>query len=424
MWVPVVLLVILGFGLAIGQLDPPPPKTLRIATGSEAGAYFAYAQDYQRILARDGYTLEIVQTAGSVENLELLRRGEVTLALIQGGTIDDGDRDQLEALASLFFEPLWVFYRAERQLDKVADLDGWRIAVGAEGSGTRPLALELLASNEIDDTTSELVALGAADAAEALIAGTIDAAFFVSSASAAYIADLLASPEVKLLSFRRHRAYSIKHPFLSRVVLGEGSVDMADNLPAEDVSLLAVAACLVADRDLHPDLIPLLLDTMAEVHGQGGVFEEPGTFPTARFIELDLKPEAERYLVNGPPFLYRFFSFRVAALIDRLKILLLPLITLMIPLFKVAPPLYRWRIRSKIYRWYEDLKLADEILRDPPSPERLREHVATLTRLEKEVTEVTVPLSYMDEFYRLRVHIELIRTKLERLLAQGPSAKA
>lgn len=423
-WVPVTLLVIFGFGLAIGRLDPPPPKSLRIATGSEQGAYFAYAKEYSRILARDGYTLEVVPTAGSVENLELLRSGKVTLALIQGGTTRDDDRDALEALATLFFEPLWVFYRADRQLDNLSDVDGWRIAIGAEGSGTRALALALLASNGIDAQDSELLALSSADAATALEQGTIDCAFFVSSASATYIADLLAAPEVKLLSFRRHRAYSIKHRYLSRVVLGEGSVDIADNLPAEDISLLAVAASLVARQDLHPDLIPLLLEAMATVHGPGGVFEQAGTFPSARFVELGLKPESERYLANGPPFLYRFFSFRVAALIDRLKILLLPLITLLIPLFKVGPPLYRWRIRSKIYRWYEDLKLIDEVLRDPPSAERLREHVETLVRLEHEVTGVTVPLSYMDEFYRLRSHIDLILAKLERLLAQDPAAKA
>ena len=438
-WTPIGLIVLLGFVLTIRNLDPPAPQSFSIATGSEEGAYYGFAQQFRHILAseRYKYDLKVVSTAGSIENLDLLRRGEVELALVQGGTLSDEDLasthgangepgakdESLQALASLYFEPLWVFHRAERPLDKLADLEGWRIAIGLEGSGTRALAELLLKDNDIDAQNSQFVTLSSIDAATALENGEIDAAFFVTSPQAAYIEELLRSEDVALLSFRRHRAYSIKNRFLSRVVLGEGSVNIAQNLPPEDVSLLAVTASLVARKSLHPDLIPPLIETLKDVFGEGGTFESAGQFPSVRYNELPLKPEAARYLTNGPPFLYRIpgISFRVAALIDRLKILLLPLITLLIPLGKIAPPIYRWRIRSSIYRWYEDLKLLDEVLRNPPEREALGEHLKKLERLEDEVTEVQVPLSYMDEFYRLRTHIELIRSKLERLQREAPA---
>lgn len=431
LWVPIFIIVALGFFVAFLSLEPAPPKEIRLATGGRDGSYFAYGERYREILKHEsyGYDLELVATAGSVENLDLLRRGEVDLAMVQGGTLSASDLSpsaaeveegrSLRALASLYFEPLWVFHRADREIERLFELEGWRIAIGPQGSGTRALALQLLDRNEIDSSDGELLALGSRRAAAALEAGEIDAAFFVTAPSTPFIKELLQAENVELMSFKRHRAYTIQLPYVSRVLLGEGSVDIAENLPREDISLLAVSASLVAREDLHRDLIPPVLEMLRVVHGSGGVFEARDQFPSAHHNELPLLPEAERYLAHGPPFLYRIpgISFRVAALIDRLKILLLPLLTLLIPLTKIAPPLYRWRIRSSIYRWYEGLKEIDEILRDPRQAEDLSAQIQALRQLEQEVTEVQVPLSYMDEFYRLRGHIDLIRGKLEKLQA-------
>ena len=91
------------------------------------------------------------------------------------------------------------------------------------------------------------------------------------------------------------------------------------------------------------------------------------------------------------------------------------MITLLLPVFKVAPPIYRWRIRSKIYRWYKDLSWADEILHEQPTDEEITVHLEALRQLEQEVAQVEVPLSYMDEYYSLRMHVQLILAKLERL---------
>ena len=417
-WGPLLLLVVAGFAFAFSRLEPPPPKQFRMATGSVGGAYFAFAERYREILQEEGYTLEVIETTGSLENLELLHRGEVDLALLQGGTGDDGGENtqHLKSLGSLYFEPLWVFHRASLEVSQLRDLTGMRLAVGPEQSGTRALAEDLLAANGIHEGTAEISPLGGNEAASALLDGEVDVAFFVTSARAEYVRKLSGEEEVRLLSISRYLAYSTNFRFLSPVVLGEGTLDLAVNVPPEDVTLLASAASLVSRQDLHHALIPLLLQTTKSVHSEGGVFEQPGQFPSADFTELPMSKEAQHYIENGPSFLYEILPFRYAVLIDRLKILLLPFITLLFPVLKAAPPLYRYRIRRRIFRWYEDLKQVDEILRvHQPSQEELEVHLGEVRRMEREVTEVQVPLSYMDEFYRLRIHIALILAKLRRL---------
>ncbi len=416
-WAPLLALVAIGFAIAIAKLDPPPPTSFRIAAGTPGGAYHAYAERYREILSPQGFELEVVETAGSVENLDLLRSGAVDLALFQGGAAagENEDLEQLSSLASLFYEPVWLFFRADRPVEQLTELAGRRIAIGPEGSGTRALALQLLADNGIDETEAELVSLGSIEAAAALESAEIDTAFFATSPDSTYITRLVADDAISLLSVRRSLAYRKAHPFLSRVILGEGVLDLERNLPEEDVSLLAAAASLVARRDLHHALVPLLLGAMEEVHGGIGRLTAAGTFPSQLYVEFPLRAEAEHYLENGPSFLQRYLGFRAATSVDRLKILLLPLVTLLIPVFKAAPPIYRWRIRSKIYRWYEDLSWADEILHEQPSDEEIAVHLGELRKLEKEVAQVSVPLSYMDEYYSLRVHIQLILAKLERV---------
>ena len=415
-WGPLAAVVAAGFGLAITTLEPPAPTRFELAAGPRGGAYDAFAERYREILANQGYELVVRETAGSVENLRLVAEGRVALALLQGGIAEeaDGSIDELRSLASLFYEPLWVFHRVELPVTQLRELVGRRIAIGAPGSGTRALALPLLEANGVDAGNTELVEITSAAAVVELEAAEVDVAFFVASPEAPYVARLLSHPEIELMPVVRSRAYRQDHPYLTRVLLGEGVVDLEQNLPDRDVPLIATNASLVASKELHGALIPLLLDTVSEVHDAAGVFGEPGSFPTADFVEFPIHREAEHYLDEGPSFLYRVLPYRTAASADRLKILLVPLITLLIPVFRAAPPLYRWRIRSRIYRWYEDLKWIDESLRDAEDPEALAELAATVRELDQEVTEVSVPLSYMDEYYRLREHIELVRRKLRR----------
>ena len=417
-WVPIVLLVVAGFGIAISQLDPPPPRELRLAAGSPGGAYHAYALQYRDFLAQEGFQIEVVETGGSLDNLERLSRGEVEVAFVQGGTWSGPEEDGLEliSLGSIFLEPLWVFHRADLPLEQLRELEGQRLAIGGPKSGTRALVQAMLESNGISPENTTLLEIGGMEAAEQLLAGEVDAVFFVAAAGADTVKHLAAAQGVQLLSITRDQAYRTRYRFLSPHILGEGTLDLAQNLPPEDTRLLASAASLVTHEKLNDALVPLLVQAATQIHRPGGMFEQPGAFPSAEHSEIPVSPTAAHLVQHGPSFLFRVLPFHYAASIDRLKILLLPFITLLIPIFRIAPPLYRWRIRRRIFRWYEDLKLVDEVLRaDRADLADLEPHKAALQRMEREVTEVQVPLSYMDEFYRLRIHIALILAKLRHL---------
>ena len=408
---PAALLVIAAFGVALWFVQPAPPRHVIMATGSTDGAYHAFGRRYRELLAREGIGLELRDTAGSMENLELLETGQVDVALVQGGTAPHPPRGGLQALGSLFFEPLWLFHREGLAVDRLPALDGLRVAVGAEGSGTRALVLRLLADNGVAKTAN-LKPLTGSEAATALAEGEVDALFLVSSASSPLVAGLLREPGVALASFERAPAYTLRYPFLSALTLPEGTVELAANVPPRDVRLLAPAANLVGAADLHPALIDLLLQAAETVHGDGGWFEAHGQFPAARWLELPLSPEAARFYRYGPPFLQRYLPFWAASLVDRLKVMLLPLLVLMFPLFKIMPPIYQWRMRARIYRWYRQLEAVDDAFDAGMESGAREELAARLDRLDRDVRAVEVPLSFAGQLYDLRQHIELMRQKL------------
>ena len=416
---PAVVITLLGFIAAYQFVDPAPPQRISIATGGTDGAYFLFAQRYREILARNGIDLEVRSTAGSIENLGLLeaQTGGVEVAFVQGGTRGPSRGGELLALGSLYFEPLWVFHRADRPVADLSALRGKRLAIGGEGSGTRAVALQLLADNAVSGSNSTLLPLSGSEASEALHTGGVDAVFLVASAQSPTVQRLLLDQELALLSFNRAAAYTRLHRFLSLVTLPQGVVDMAGNIPGQDVVLLAPTANLVARADFHPALVNLLLQAAAEVHAQGGLFEQREQFPSPEFIEFSLSPEAKRFYRSGPPFLQRFLPFWAATVIDRMLVMLLPLVALAIPLLRVVPPMFRWRVRSRIYRWYRELLAIDPALFGGTELVELSERVVALDRLEGEVSKVSVPMSYADQLYHLRLHIQLVREKLNEAIA-------
>ena len=420
-WGFLALIVIVGFVITYQYVGAPPPKIVRMATGAKNGAYYAFAQQYARLLAKDAIVLEVVSTAGSVENLSLLKNGRVSLALVQGGSATFDDKQRLQSLGSLFLEPVWVFVRAQQPIKRFLDLKGKRLAVGASGSGTYLLANQLLSAAGITESNTTLVRGDSSQAVASLSQGTIDAAFFVASPAAPLIRSLLEDPNLQLLDFDRAAAYGRLFPFLAPVILAEGVVNLERNVPSHDTSLVAVSANLAARGDLHASLIPALLEAITKVHEGGGLLEQKRQFPSVDFVDLPLNEDARRYIANGPSFLYRWLPYGWAVLLDRLKILILPFLALLIPLFRIAPPLYDWRTRSKIYRWYAVVREIDTAVQEKASAGEAQSLVDRLANLEREVTSVSVPLSYTGELYNLRLHIHLLQQKLERL-SQSPQA--
>jgi TRAP transporter TAXI family solute receptor len=418
------LIVGIGFFIAFQFVQPAPPKKIVITTGSDAGAYYAYAGRYANILARNGVTLEVRTSAGSLQNIERLENDEAQVGFVQGGVIepkgnpDEEDRDsQLVSLGSVFFEPVWVFYRGDhgdRRFDRLTDLKGKRIAIGQEGSGVRQLAQQLLSANEIKPG-DHLLPLSGLKAAEELQQGRIDAAFIIAAENAPVVQVLLRSPGVKVMSFAQAEAYQRRFPFLTKLTLPQGVADLVRDYPPHDVTLLAPTANLVVRDDLHPALQSLLLQAATEVHGRAGFFQRAGEFPVYKDRLLPLSPEAARYFKSGPPFLQRYLPFWLAVLIDRLMVLLIPIFALMIPLLKVAPAIYTWRVRTKVFRCYGELKYLEEDLRLRFEPARLAEYRARLDALDDEARGLRVPLAFADLVYTLREHVNLVREALKKL---------
>lgn len=413
---PAALLTIVGFIVAYQFVDPAPPNHIIIGTGSKEGAYYAFGKAYSEILARDKVILEVRSTAGSAENIKLLEAesGGVDVAFLQGGTGTLATSDELLSLGSLYFEPLWVFRRADISFSQASDLVGKRIAVGKEGSGTRILSMLLLELNGLTSSPTQIISVGGNDAADMLLKGRLDAACFVTAAHSPMVKLLLGSEKVHLLSFKRMKAYTTRYRYLSKVELPEGVIDFKDNIPPRDVSLIAPAAQLAARKDFHPALIDLLLQAAKEVHAAGGLFEEPGEFPSAKYVDFPLSKDARRFYASGPPFLRRYLPFWAANLVDRLKIMLLPLLALFFPLFKLMPPIYRWRIRSRVYRWYSELEAIDPEIQKGVTTAEVEKYLAELDRIEEKVSKVSVPYSYFEELYDLRLHIEMLRNKLRQ----------
>ena len=428
LWAVVTLLTVAGFALAWHFVEPAPPSQIVIAAGPKDGAYFQVAQKYAEYFAENGIELTVRETAGSIENYELLLAdNDVNLAFAQGGTSPPAEVGQhhLEGLASVYLEPFWVFTLGDEVQTDLRSLTDKRITIGPEGSGTAPLARLMLRENGItDDAPTEFVSIGGSEAAKQLRSGEVDAAIFVGSPQSQVISDLLADPKVRLLSLARHEAYAFRYPFLANVKISRGVIDLAHDIPDRDAHLVAPAAMLVCTEEFHDAFVPLLLQAARRVNATAGVTVSREEFPSRLYLEHELNESARQFLDTGPPFLQRFLPFWVASAVERGKLFLLPFVALFLPLLKLTPPIYRWRIRSRIYGWYEVLRQIDQYVGPSSDPNILKSHLETLNEMEKELESArSVPLSYMQEFYNLRLHIEFVERRIRKQLGMDVPAE-
>lgn len=418
--------ILLGIGLFYGAMQfiqPAPKKEITIATGSKAGQYYQNALKYKRVLEKEKVKVNIINTSGSLENIELIKKQEVDVAFIQNGTVTQDSSSNFQALASIYYEPLWVFYRKKRKnVELLQDFIGTRIAWGADGSGTRDLAGEILHINGIDSLNSKLLNYGTTQSVEGLLDGSVDVAFMAISAASPIIKNLLSNEAIDLFSFERSQAYSKNFVYLEPVDFHEGIINLSLNIPSENKKLLATTATLVAHNDFPDELVRILLRNIKSIHAPKSLFAYQNEFPNGDHFEMTLNDEASRYLEHGDSFLESIFPFWIASTLDRMKILLIPLVMLLLPIIKGIQPLYKWSIRSKIYKWYKEVRALD-LLMDSSNKEELKAQIDRLEELKKEMKKVTnVPLSYMGEYYSLVAHLELMLSKA-RLKISGNVSK-
>jgi TRAP-type uncharacterized transport system substrate-binding protein len=398
-------------------VQPALPRSVVISTGPADGAYHAFAQQYRAHLARYGVDLVLTPSSGSVENLERLRarRDGVRVALVQGGLATAAEAPGIMTLGSLFYEPVWLFWGDKQPLHYISDLRGKRIAIGGPGSGVRALAVRLLKANGIDEGNAQLDPSGGLNAAEKLESGALDIAVFVNAPEAPAIQRLLRAKGIRLANVVRADAYVRQLPFLQKVVLPAGVLDLAQNVPATDQVLIAATANLLAADDLHPVIVDLLLEAARKVHGTGGLLNAPGEFPALRDREFPASSDAERIYNGQYSFLRQYVPFWLAVWVQRFVFFAIPVIAIGIPLVRYVPALYQWGARRRIYRWYGELKFLELALRrETGDPARHRER---LNEIEDRVNALSVPLAYSGEYYTLRTHIGLVRGLLDARLA-------
>lgn len=409
-WGSVLLIAGLGFLIAWRFVGPPPPKSVRLATGAEGGGYALAGEHFRAALEEAGIEVELVATQGSLENLQLASSGEVDLALVQGGVLDPGELEGWMGVVSLYLEPLWIF--AREPLTRLEELEGAHVELGTTGSGSRALAQSLLKAAGVGLGTEGAEPIEAAR--EAVRNGQAYALFTVAAARSAAVEDSFGNPVPLVPSdLARSEGLSRHLTYLQPVTISAGAIDLEAEWPAWDVRTVAAGANLIANEDLHPAIVALFVDAAKQHYAERGVIEQAGEFPNQRLLDLPASEQARLVLEKGPSFLYRVLPFQLAAVIDRMKILVVPLVTLLFPLFRAAPPLYRMRIRRRILKHYKEvLELERRMHKSLPGSEERRQAALELDRLDAELSELDVPLGYTDELFHLRSHVRLVREDL------------
>ena len=417
---PFLLLAAALLVLAYLWLDPNPPKQVTLATGPAQSAYAEFGSRYAKLLAQNGIHVQLIASEGSSANLQLLRDSKVDLGFVQGGGVETQANVEsgIESLGSLFVEPLWLFYQTTAAkaatggdlLTSFGQLKGLRINVGTAGSGVPALMEKLFEVNRLEPASLKISTLEQTPATVAFLNGELDALVFASAPESSMVQMLLQTPGVKLLDFNQNEAYSRRFAFLAAVALPRGVVDLAGDVPGADVRLVAPTTSLLARDGVHPAILQLFSQAALKLHGNAGWFNRAREYPNASNTEFPLAQEADRTIKSGVPLLQRYLPFSMANLVERMWLALGIIVAVLLPLSRIVPPVYQFRIRSRIFRWYGQLRDIEE---------RLGEKLATSAALQREldaleahVEKIAVPLSYADELYSLRNHIDLVRQKL------------
>ncbi|HAM72959.1 MAG TPA: C4-dicarboxylate ABC transporter substrate-binding protein [Verrucomicrobiales bacterium] len=400
-------------------LRSAPPTSITISAGPEGSVFQANAEKYRALLARNGITLTILTSKGSLENLQRLGdpATKVDVGFVQGGITNGLTVDGLVSLGSVAYQPLLVFHRSPPTAGLLSDFAGKRVSVGPAGSGTRSLALALLATNGIvPGGSTALLDQKPEEASSALVEGSIDALFLMGdSASPAVMRKLLRADAVSLFDFRQADGYTRRFGYLNKLELPAGSVDFGKGIPSNTVHLIGPTVELVARKALHPALSDLLLEAAREVHGGATLLQRRGEFPAPLEHDFPLSDDAVRFYKTGKTFLYRHLPFWLATLANRILVVLLPVVVVLIPALRLLPSIYRWRIRSRIYPWYRALlQIERELFHDPATPEERAAILERLNEIEKGVSRMKLPASFADNFYELRGHIQFVRSQLLR----------
>ncbi len=426
---PSIALLLLAFWIASRYIKPSPPNTLVMSTGFATSPYDDFGKRYQAILAAHGVTLELKASQGASENLARLRDATqaVDVGFVQGGmaTLAPGEKPLADAiplvsLGSLTLEPLWVFYRPQKtdsvatELAQLPKLAGKRLAIGAQGSGTYKLGLELLAASGVTEKEAALLTMPGDQAVTAMRQKQVDAVFVVSPPDSQPVRDLMAMAGVKLMSFSQAAGYARRFPYLSKVTLPAGAIDFGKNIPPTDVDMVGTTVNLIARDSLHPALMYLLIDAATQVHKDHRLFQNEGEYPNRKGQDMPLADEADRFFKSGKPFFQRYLPYWLANLVDRMVVLLIPLIAVLVPLLKIMPSVYDYRLKVRIAKLYKQIRTVEHDINDAKTPAEVTALCDRLDEIETSIVHANIPVLDSDAFYQVRQALDLARDRIGR----------
>lgn len=410
-------LVLLGAAAILWVVLSAPPRSITLISGPGGSTFQRHAEAYQKALAQRGITLKIIPSSGSLDNLRRLSALDsgVDLRFVQGGLVGESPPPGLVSLGNVAYQPLWIFYGGVAHIDRLSELAGKRIGIGAPGSGEHSLALALLGANGIASAPTTLDEQATEDAANDFHAGQLDAIFLMGdSAPISTLSKLIHAPDVQVYNFIQADAYVRRLSYLNKIVIPQGGIDFGQNLPAKDINLVGPGVELIARRGLNSAISDLLLSVAQKVHGKPGLLAKRDEFPAPLEREFPISDDALRFYKSGQAIAYKLVdSFWLANLTNRLLVAIVPILLVLIPAIRFLPVVYRWSVQLRIYRCYRPLLQLERDAATPLTLARVGELLHRLDEIEAGVNLLTVPASFASQFYDLRNHIAFVRLCLK-----------
>jgi len=400
--------------LVLSYSIPAPPSKVMMATGPKGSSFEYYGRQYRETFARSNIELELRETAGSAENLELLLdpKSGVEIALVIGGVSDGKHAPGLLSLGSVYNNPFWLFYSFSEPIDELSQLTGKRIAVGPVGNGGRILAEKVLGKAGVNSENATLLPFTGSAAVEALNNGKADAVSIIGPPDATAVHSLLQNPNARIMNFPEAEAFTIIFPELVRLVLPQGVIDIKRHIPPHDVPLIGVTGKVLVRSDLHPEIAPLILQAMVETHGARGIFQRSGEFPNGTDTEYPVAPAATDFYKNGPSYMQRHVPLWLSVHVQRALAVLVTAIAIGFPLFRLLPLAYNWVTRRRLFYWYAKLQALEASFDADPMEMHSADKRAEIERIEDAVSHIRIPLTFSDQVYNLRSHIDIVRRKI------------
>jgi uncharacterized protein len=331
-WVAIIFTFLILISLVI-YLKPISFEKIYLANGQYGTTSNIMANEFEKILSRQGLSLELITTVGLDEGFFLLEddKSKVNASLYPGGLDTYKKFPDIVSLGAIEIAPIWLFYRGPK-----IDLDDpftyfskKKISIGLKGTANNKI-FHLLADNLKNDpsTSKNILELSYSEAESKLKAGQIDAMFFMQDYESPITQRLLNDPNLNIYSFNLADAYIKKFPFLTKVTIPRAAIDISKLHPKQEITLLANTINLLVEKDMHVSSQWGLLMAAKEINAnENNFFAKDGNLPKYLDHSFPLSSVAQIYYQNGIPSIFSYLSIRSATLLYQLWV---PLLTIFI----------------------------------------------------------------------------------------------